>query len=623
MIINNNPSAINAHNSLKKNNIQTSKASEKLSSGLRINRAADDAAGLAISEKMRAQIRGLDQAYKNVQNGISLIQTAESGYQEITDIIQRQRELIIQGMNDTNTFEDKQKIDQEIQQLKEEINKIATQTEFNTINLLGRDDFQILADRSSHTIKVNTSGPFLPTTIINERTTSFFPIGMTEVPVTAQSSNTSTTIGNVNNFSASVTPITSPDGREGYNNYEKNEHIHTETTTTGTYYYGRELVSDPRYKELDIKHLSINNVFFQTELIPSGTTAGQYPDFGGFEDRFITVEINGMSHTLDNFTLTSSTITSSAITAVYEKDGIEIEKIMSTDGSAFKAEFKIKNHSGVDDKQIKFSAGFKPEYDGSYNISSSSGVPTGVTANQTEIPSSGTVFELSNDLVNYDFSFLNGGSYVKPNTLTTGSDILQSDNLGPNVITPTWETADLDDGAVLEFGIVLNHFNFKKDVYLVTNKTTSQIDSIIETVTTDITDVDYIPPRLDIQIGANENQSIIIPLFSVKLEGLGIANMSILPPAIPSESLAQADHAITRVTNYRTIYGALQNRLEHTANNLGNYAENLTAAESRIRDADMAKEMMDLTKSRILNQTAQAMLAQANQNPQAILHLFQ
>lgn len=187
---------------------------------------------------------------------------------------------------------------------------------------------------------------------------------------------------------------------------------------------------------------------------------------------------------------------------------------MSTDGSAFKAEFKIRNHSGVDDKQIKFSAGFKPEYDGSYNISSSSGVPTGVTANQTEIPSSGTVFELSNDLVNYDFSFLNGGSYVKPNSLTTGSDILQSSNSGPNVITPSWETTDLDDGAVLEFGIVLNHFNFKKDVYLVTNKTTSQIDSIIETVTTDIKDVDYIPPRLDIQIGANENQTMIIP-FSV------------------------------------------------------------------------------------------------------------
>jgi len=623
MIINNNPSAINAHNSLKKNNIQTSKASEKLSSGLRINRAADDAAGLAISEKMRAQIRGLDQAHKNIQNGISLIQTAESGYQEITDIIQRQRELIIQGMNDTNTFEDKQKIDQEIQQLKEEINKIAIQTEFNTINLLGRDDYQILADRSSHTIKVTTSGPFPPTTTLNERITSFFPIGMTEVPVTAQSSNTNTTVGNVNNFNASVSPIISPDGREGYNNYEKNEHIHTETTTTGTYYYGREQVSDPRYKELDIKHHSINNVFFQTELIPRATTAGEYPDFGGFQDRFIAVEINGISHTLDNFTLTSSTITSSTITAVYEKDGIEIEKIMSTDGSAFKAEFKIRNNSGIDDKQIKFSAGFKPEYNGTYNISSSSGVPTGVTANQTEIPNSGTVFELSNDLVNYDFSFLNGGSYAKPNTLTTGSDILQSSNSGPNVITPSWETTDLDDGAVLEFGIVLNHFNFKKDVYLVTNKTTIQIDSIIETITTDIKDVDYIPPRLNIQVGANENQTMIIPLFSVKLEGLGIANMSILPPAIPSESLAQADHAITRVTNYRTIYGALQNRLEHTVNNLGNYAENLIAAESRIRDADMAKEMMDLTKSRILNQTAQAMLAQANQNPQAILHLFQ
>ncbi|MED4404243.1 flagellin [Metabacillus fastidiosus] len=99
-------------------------------------------------------------------------------------------------------------------------------------------------------------------------------------------------------------------------------------------------------------------------------------------------------------------------------------------------------------------------------------------------------------------------------------------------------------------------------------------------------------------------------------------NLGILPPAIPEESLAQVDRALTRVTNYRSIYGALQNRLEYTMNNVDNYAENLIAAESRIRDVDMAKEIMGFTKSGILTQAAQAMLAQANQNPQIILQLL-
>ncbi|MGG3860370.1 flagellin [Metabacillus fastidiosus] len=617
-----NISALNTLNRFNKNNKSIGSSLEKLSSGLRINRAADDAAGLAISEKMRAQIRGLNQANRNIQDGISLIQTGEGGFQEITSIIQRQRELMIQGINGTYTDNDKRNIEQEINQLTEEIDSIANRTGFNTVNLLARDDYQILEDRSSHKVEVTLSGPFPPTVTNLEQFTYFFPIGTAEDPLAVQSSNTDTMINDVYSHDAHILPITAPDGRQGYNDYEKNEHIHTETTGTNEYSYGRILVSDPRYKELDVKYHSINNVFFQTNLIPTGTLAGEYPDFGGFEDRFTVVEIDGVPHTLDNFTLTSSSSTSGNISAIYEKNGIEIEKSISTDGVAFKAEFKIRNNSGIDNKQIRFNTVFQPEYNGSYSISSSSGVPVGSTALNTEIPDSGTVFELSNNLVSYDFSFLNGGSYIKPDLLTTGSANLQSGNSGPNVITPSWENTDFDDGAVLEFGISLDNFNFKKDVYHVTNKTTRTIDSIVQTVTTDIKDIDYIPPKLDIQTGANENQLISIPLYNVKSEGLGIMNLGILPPAIPEESLAQVDRALTRVTNYRSIYGALQNRLEYTMNNVDNYAENLIAAESRIRDVDMAKEIMGFTKSGILTQAAQAMLAQANQNPQIILQLL-
>jgi len=136
MIINHNLTALNTYNKLTTNNTQSAKSMEKLSSGLRINRAGDDAAGLAISEKMRAQIRGLDQASRNAQDGISLIQTAEGALNETHDILQRMRELAVQANNDTYTTLDRQKLGAEVTQLEKEINRIASQTEFNTKKLL-------------------------------------------------------------------------------------------------------------------------------------------------------------------------------------------------------------------------------------------------------------------------------------------------------------------------------------------------------------------------------------------------------------------------------------------------------------------------------------------------------
>src|SRR5690625_2170077 len=136
MKINNNIQALNAYRNLNKNQMQTSKNLEKLSSGLRINRAADDAAGLAISEKMRSQIRGLSQAERNSMDGISLMQTAEGALQEVHAMLQRMRELAVQGANDTNTKYDREQIQKEIEQLKLEVDSISEKTEFNTRKLL-------------------------------------------------------------------------------------------------------------------------------------------------------------------------------------------------------------------------------------------------------------------------------------------------------------------------------------------------------------------------------------------------------------------------------------------------------------------------------------------------------
>ncbi|MCG8482292.1 MAG: flagellin, partial [Clostridia bacterium] len=139
MRINHNIAALNTYSRLNQANVSQSKSLEKLSSGLRINRAGDDAAGLAISEKMRGQIRGLDQASRNAQDGISMIQTAEGALNETHSILQRMRELSVQSSNGTNTDTDRQNIQDEIDQLATEITRISTDTEFNTKKLLNGD----------------------------------------------------------------------------------------------------------------------------------------------------------------------------------------------------------------------------------------------------------------------------------------------------------------------------------------------------------------------------------------------------------------------------------------------------------------------------------------------------
>lgn len=136
MIVQHNMTALNANRQLNITNGSLAKKTEKLSSGYRVNRAADDAAGLSISEKMRAQIRGLDQASSNAQDGISLIQTAEGALNEIHSVLQRMRELTVQAANDTNVTADRRAIAKEIRALTSEIDRIATQTEFNTMKLL-------------------------------------------------------------------------------------------------------------------------------------------------------------------------------------------------------------------------------------------------------------------------------------------------------------------------------------------------------------------------------------------------------------------------------------------------------------------------------------------------------
>ncbi|RWU15251.1 flagellin [Anoxybacillus flavithermus] len=158
MRINHNIQALNAYRNLAVNQSNTAKNLEKLSSGLRINRAADDAAGLAISEKMRSQIRGLEVAERNALDAISLIQTAEGALSSVHSMLQRMRELVVQASNDTNTANDRAALDQEIQQLKTEITRVATSTDFNKTALLDGTFGTKVDQDSSKTTALSVTG---------------------------------------------------------------------------------------------------------------------------------------------------------------------------------------------------------------------------------------------------------------------------------------------------------------------------------------------------------------------------------------------------------------------------------------------------------------------------------
>ncbi|CUH94429.1 hypothetical protein P22_0495 [Propionispora sp. 2/2-37] len=398
MIINHNMSAINTYNRLSANNSAASKSLEKLSSGLRINRAGDDAAGLAISEKMRGQIRGLDQATRNSQDSISLIQTAEGALNETHSILQRMRELSVQAANDTNSVSDRQALQDEMNQLTSEIDRIAGTTEFNTKKLLN-------GDLKGSTDMIKGSGA----------TESTFANG-------------------------SVNLLTS----------------NAKLSTNG---------------KTDVIHVNI---------------------------------------------VSSSKISSGISAAVISKTSVL--------GNVSASKIIISSGKIVLSVQTVTAGGLTL----TYNIS-----------NATKLKAGDTI------------------------TISIQSGALATN--GNNAVTA--------------------------------------------------------------QIGANAGQVLKIGINAMDSTALGVRDskgnaLDITDQKNADGAIYLVNNALEKVSTERSKLGAYQNRLEHTINNLGASSENLTAAESRIRDVDMAKEMMNFQKNNILQQAAQAMLAQANQQPQGVLQLL-
>lgn len=595
-----NISAINTLNALNKNSKLSDKSVGKLFSGLRINKAADDAAGLSISEKMRGQIRGLAQAERNTRDGISLIQTAESGMQEITNILQRQRELIVQGLSDTATNEDRKKIDEEIHALTNEIDSISTKTEFNTMNLLGRNNYQILEDRSSSNVAVTISDP--PATSSTSINVEYKPRGTAEQPrqliSDTDTSVTTDTYSNSNN----VTPISLPDGRSGYNEYEVDIHTSTQIDTNTKVFESLLASDDPKYttpaywysagmNDTVFGPKNFGNVYgrmFENMEVNGATTGVEYTASSGV----------GSVPAVDYMRFPNTNVTITRYRTVLADNSMEIKYVI--------------NNTDSSDSNIKLSNKIDPPVNSV--IMDVDGNPLPVGTNNINSPS-GNTFSMAGRDANAGLIFDDAFGFTSPTALT-----INNPASGQPQIDFEWDMT-IPQGTSITIGFKYGPFSLNLDVFERTRET--EVTKHVETtVTTNIKDIDFISPKLDIQTGANSGQTISIPLFTVDAKALGVANLGLLPPSVPEQALAKTDGAVAKVSHFRGIYGALQNRMEHSLNNVGNSLENLTAAESRIRDADIAKEMLNYTKSNILTQAAQAMLAQSNQNSQAVLQLL-
>ena len=420
MIINHNMNALNAHRNMATNTSAAGKSMEKLSSGLRINRAGDDAAGLAISEKMRGQISGLEQASRNASDGISLIQTAEGALNETHNILQRMRELAVQGANDTNTSDDRVAIEEEMSQLTEEISRISETTEFNGQNLLKgtfSGSFQIGAN-SNQTIGLQIGG------------TSANDLGLTGgVKLAFKQTNTAAKL------------------------------------SEGTY---------------TVKKAATGNDLHVVDA----------------NDKVV-----------------------GKITNANKADG----KVTLADGTEINL-----GHEVTEGASIKF------ESDGLQVTLAKANGAKDLAAGNYKV--SGT-------------NLLNGNKLV--GTIENNNNI------------------KLNDGKI----VALTDLNLK--------------------------DAD------------------VAPGSTFTVTGVDISTSDNASGAITT-----IDNAINSISKTRSQLGAVQNRLEHTTANLDNTAENLTSAESRVRDVDMAKEMMTFSSKNILQQAAQSMIAQANQQPQNVLSLL-
>ena len=543
MVVQHNISAQNANEAMRKNVAGLKKSTEKLSTGYSINRAADNAAGLAISEKMRSQIRGLTQATANSNDAISLIQTAEGGLQETEDILQRMRELSVQSANGTYTDDDREQIQYEVDALKEEIDRISQATEFNEMKLLDGS----LSGTGS--------------------TTEYGPrYGATITAGGAEAGGFATgTVITANISGVEVLMTTSASGKGGEN----------AAWDAAGKKLTINLVAGQSYTQADFDKL-IEGANRQKD----GQTAN-LPEVSVKLANGIQAAVNSSDNSFKTVGGVRATATAALVSALVSG--------VSTEGYADAIRF-TSNSYGEDTRKIEIA----------FDVAAGK---EGVTASSVN--------------ADEETDYKRNGTYTLH--LATGTEYSANDIeklLAKEGLDYSVELYDNDKNAP------------DGDVKLYAN---TAVTGIMATLGAEISGAgvykDAITSTgegLTFQIGANgvEDQRLTVNVDDMSAGALGVDGINVSKQDSANDAINKIDDAIKAVSTQRAKLGAVQNRLEHTVNSLNTANENLSAAESQIRDTDMATEMIKYTKSNILQQASQSMLAQANQQPQGVLQLL-
>jgi len=758
--------ALFTYNALNSTNEALQKSINKLSTGLRINTAADDAAGLAISEKMRAQIRGLDMAVRNAQDGISMIQTAEGALNETHSIIQRMRELAVQAANDTLTANDRQVIQLEIDQLKEEVDRIASTTQFNKKKLLD-GTAAVLWSADKLETKAFVRGSLRQVDQFGQKAAAEgnFKIAINATPGQGQIQKSDVFKIKHENVMMNVSVNTlegvngvSIDGLPAGDYALTLERVATAIAATAN------LVSWYGFDGLVVSgaNASANaNILF--EVVNVDTVAKQVTFRGvsyvldkdgnltNYVDENIVVGTAGMAYTNLGVTLGLTGIGATITATVGNKLVYQVNAAVDTGNIAATWDFDINsawplgwngadslafafNSAGIDGKTVHFRTFYLNTTNGvTYegDISTRFGSLASLSADETvtgasftaayvgqvaaddvmlrdldrfwdangkfmlEDPQTLTLIQgdgtkasvtlYATDTIRNVQEKLNAairdqlgqGQYVSSNAdkfvtyvseddeasntpeAVAGTFVIRSVIAGTNgeisfagdedvikalslsVIQASKENEfrvsaqDAHSGATvasnvkvtgnLLIGIVHPNvdveFDPMADIAVSWNANTRQFELAAESGTYE-TSLHLADNSTVFQIGANENEDMGVDIGDMSARSLGIHRVLVTDRDSAARSITIIDSALDRVSNQRAKLGAYQNRLEHTINNLNTASQNLTAAESRIRDLDMAQEMMNFTKLQILMQAGNAMLAQANTLPQAVLQLL-
>ena len=621
MIIQHNMEAANAQRQYKINVGEKSRTVEKLSSGYRINRAADDAAGLTISEEMRSQIRGLEKACRNVQDGSSLVQTADGALNEIHSIDQRQRELLVQAANDTNTDADRESIDMEIWMLNEEKDRIYNDTEFNTIKIFkGKDQ---IIDGPKTTTVTNETWP------INDTSTSVKKdvIWVEKNTTPPQDVHTQTQRVVPGQFSSTYTETEElnkkmPDGHDIFD--EKSIY----TTTGYTDIYTDTLDIKYQKQGTDSKYTNLQK---PKDMVGGNGYINVYNEAGNLS---LSCAMSQLGVKLDDDLVGYS---------MYYDSKITKSTTSSPDGNVAETTFQLGKNVTLVQKIELIKNGDEQSYNISYALNNGDAQPHKLDVRlafdtmNTPIESvkNKNPYKLENDDAEIEINGDNKGTGTFKTVLGAIDDLYDTwddskvvENVSGIVHTGTgfwWEDNTIPAGNKIDLGsVTYGPIKLKKDPYEVTTTTDSQRQrKQTETITTETSTIQ--PEYLDIQAGANAWQNIPIRLYdlsTVKLKE-NVGDTDPVSAFHAADSLKHLDRVIDKISSIRSYYGAMQNRLGSAYNNNANYSENISASESRIRDTDMENELVTNSKYNILQQAGEALIAQANQNKHGVLELLQ